>query len=507
MKIKTTAILVITVLLLCLAPSTALAAEYTVTEGQTLDLTTGEVTLTSSGAHITTYTIRDGDWLSVAPGATATIKGSKNVLIDCGEGVQLTLDSVTIELDPSKRGWALRFTGAGNTLTLVGDSSLKSGFDDPGVGVGEGTALEIKGEGSLTAVGGWGGAGIGSGYYGDYNTSGEITISGGVVTATGGQYASGIGGAYLGKNGAINISGGIVYATRGAEAPYDIGSGEEGGAGGQVNISGTAAVLLGTYTIAPNPTTTTHMPYIITEETSEAYGIPIPAGWTPDFGGWLKLCRLDYDANDGSGTVPPSVTEKAAGAKVTVADGSGLSYGENIFEGWNTERDGSGEPYAPGDELTFAENTTLYAQWEMRYTLSYDSNEGRGTPPPSKTQDKDTETTVEENPFTKDECEFNGWNTERDGSGRTYLPGDVFTFKGDTILYAQWEDLYTLSYNANKAGGGSAPPPVTKRADSPDKVITVKSAAIFIMRDTNSPGGTRRRTAAERLTNRGAITL
>ena len=270
MKKKIFAILIAAALTMGFMPYTARAATHDVADGQTLDLSTGELTVTVDGAHIATYAIGDGDTISIAPNATVTITGSKRVWILCGTAVQLTLDSAVIAHDdPNKRGCSLRFDGTGNTLTLVGDSSLQGGLDDPGVAVKAGTALEIKGEGSLTATGGTYGPGIGSGYYGDYNTSGEITISGGTVTATGGEYASGIGGGYMGSCGTVNINGGIVYATRGAGDTYDIGRGEEGGTGGQVNISGTAAVLLGTYTVSPDPTTTTHTPYIITKRTGK----------------------------------------------------------------------------------------------------------------------------------------------------------------------------------------------------------------------------------------------
>ncbi|MDU6743372.1 S-layer homology domain-containing protein [Peptoniphilus harei] len=36
---------------------------------------------------------------------------------------------------------------------------------------------------------------------------------------------------------------------------------------------------------------------------------------------------------------------------------------------------------------------------------------------------------------------FLGWNTERDGSGKTYLPGDKIEVKSNLILYAQWEQI------------------------------------------------------------------
>ncbi len=40
-----------------------------------------------------------------------------------------------------------------------------------------------------------------------------------------------------------------------------------------------------------------------------------------------------------------------------------FTYDGHAFLGWNTQADGSGTPYAPGDEITLTEGTTFYAQW------------------------------------------------------------------------------------------------------------------------------------------------
>ena len=42
---------------------------------------------------------------------------------------------------------------------------------------------------------------------------------------------------------------------------------------------------------------------------------------------------------------------------------------------------------------------------------------------------------------TRELYEFIGWNTEPDGTGRTYQPGDVYEENEDTYLYARWKEL------------------------------------------------------------------
>jgi hypothetical protein len=53
----------------------------------------------------------------------------------------------------------------------------------------------------------------------------------------------------------------------------------------------------------------------------------------------------------------------------------------------------------------------------------------------------------------KNEHEFTGWNTESDGSGNHFQPGDVFAMPaGNVMLYAAWERLYVIG-QTGPAGG------------------------------------------------------
>ncbi len=174
---------------------------------------------------------------------------------------------------------------------------------------------------------------------------------------------------------------------------------------------------------------------------------------------WDALYTLDYDKNDGEGNLPPSVTE-IDGTSVTVGDLGDPDYEYHDFNGWNTERNGGGTQYAPGDSLILTANTTLYAQWEAWPMLSYDANGGFGPAPSLQTERLDSEVTVvvvkNAKGLSYDGYVFVGWNTERGGTGTPYAPGDDFTYTGVTTLYAQWEPLYTLSYDKGD-GGGTAP--------------------------------------------------
>ena len=107
-----------------------------------------------------------------------------------------------------------------------------------GIEVDEGNELTIEGDGALNAIVADNFyAAIGRGFHGNTpGTSGIININGGIITATGGKFAAGIGGGDTGAGGTININGGTIVATGGYLAA-GIGGGVYG-AGGVINISG-----------------------------------------------------------------------------------------------------------------------------------------------------------------------------------------------------------------------------------------------------------------------------
>jgi len=179
------------------------------------------------------------------------------------------------------------------------------------------------------------------------------------VTANGGDRGQGIGGGARGDGGTVTISGGNVFATGDY---FDIGYGFGSSGGGTLGISGTAAVFLRKDNCI-TPTAPAHTHYDITGAAGgSVYGVP--SSWTGDFGAYLRLYTLSYNANNGSGTVPESVTQQI-GTTASVYNGRGLSKTNNTFSGWNMAADGSGTAYAAGSTFSFPENTTLYAQWAV----------------------------------------------------------------------------------------------------------------------------------------------
>ena len=173
-----------------------------------------------------------------------------------GDKVEVTLKDVNIDTSSRDKA-AVSVTGKGDTnIELDGSNKLQSGRDHAGLEhnqtVGsEGNVtsgkLTIQDDndkaGSLDATGGLHGAGIGGGNA----QNGQVTITGGDITATAGSTAGGSqtlgggagigggdGGAGNGGNGDVEITGGTITAT----GVYGAGIGGGRSADGDVTISG-----------------------------------------------------------------------------------------------------------------------------------------------------------------------------------------------------------------------------------------------------------------------------
>ena len=188
---------------------------------------TGNITLLDG--DIVTGTLQGNKEISVASGATVTLKDAN---ITC-----LTDSAYFAGINPVGDA----------TILLEGENTLKGGYEDyPGIFVPENKTLTIDGTGSLTASSGGDdefgyGCGIGGGYQ---MAAGNIVIDGGTITANGGQWAAGIGSGYEGSCGNITINGGTITANGGKEAA-GIGSGQESNCG-DITIAGTVTQVTAT---------------------------------------------------------------------------------------------------------------------------------------------------------------------------------------------------------------------------------------------------------------------
>ena len=241
------AALVLTAALLTGAAFPAFADTYYIEDGDITisagkdgnDVTQNEKT--TYGDKDTVITNQDRD---TASSHTVTINAK-----DEGDKVEVKLDNVNIDTS-STGSAAVSVTGKGDTtIELDGDNELKSGRSHAGLEhnktdtSGKLTIQDKDKNGSLDATGGLRGAGIGGGEA----QNGQVTITGGDITATAGSTASkyqtfgggagiggGSGGAGKGGKGDVEITGGTITAT----GVYGAGIGGGQSADGDVTISG-----------------------------------------------------------------------------------------------------------------------------------------------------------------------------------------------------------------------------------------------------------------------------
>ena len=184
------------------------------------------------------------------------------------------------------------------------------------------------------------------------------------------------------------------------------------------------------------------------------YGnLVINASWT------AITYRVHFDANGGTG----SMQEQA------------FAYGQTrallknrykrkgcTFAGWNTKKDGSGTDYANKQKvksLTEENGGTvyLYAMWQGNsYRIKYDGNGATGGVMPDSHHVYGAQGPLSMNRYKRKGYTFAGWNTKRDGTGKSYANGasvkNLTSTKDKVItLYAKWNIItYKITYKPNK---------------------------------------------------------
>lgn len=157
---------------------------------------------------------------------------------------------------------------------------------------------------------------------------------------------------------------------------------------------------------------------------------------------------VTFNANDGSGATTTQVSSTPRGLTYNTFTRNGY-----VFNGWKTSANGQSVDYADGAQYLFTSSTTLYADWSPVFTLTFNANDGSGTPAET-TQTGSGATWLNGNSFSRNGFSFDGWNTLPGGGGTSYTDGDVFTLSANTTLYAQWLALsFLITFEANDGSG------------------------------------------------------
>ncbi|MBR4720212.1 MAG: leucine-rich repeat protein [Clostridia bacterium] len=174
---------------------------------------------------------------------------------------------------------------------------------------------------------------------------------------------------------------------------------------------------------------------------------------------WKRTYNIYYSANGGSGA--PETQIKMQDEPLLITSDTPVREGYS-FLGWGTSSGTSVISYNGGDSYTNNADITLYAIWKHidRYTVTFNANGGTGTPS-SQIKEENVPLTLSSykplkiyaiqynatggsvTPASKNvNCTFNNWNTEKNGSGISYSPGDIYNPNANVTLYAQWNNPY-----------------------------------------------------------------
>lgn len=152
-----------------------------------------------------------------------------------------------------------------------------------------------------------------------------------------------------------------------------------------------------------------------------------------------------------------------------------------VFDSWNTQADGKGKSYLPGDHAGHdIQSLGLYAQWKDKApNVQFNNNGGKGTTPETKpSSDDNTKIAVDcANIPSKDGSTFIGWSKTKNGVLEGHDAGDkgkidvcgysdkktVKGLAGRTIdLYATWARNPKAVFNENRPKDMTALLPATK---------------------------------------------
>ncbi len=159
------------------------------------------------------------------------------------------------------------------------------------------------------------------------------------------------------------------------------------------------------------------------------------------------------------------------------------------FIGWNTKMDGSGTSYSNSAEiktLVPSGAIELYAQWQAKtFVIEYKQNQPSNASNNVTGETANSSHTVDitksltPNGYELLGWTFIGWNTEADGSGRTFENNNeskIATNETIYYLYAQWiPNEYTINYVFNKPNNASKP---IKDEMGPSHLVVDKQTAL-----------------------------
>ena len=205
-----------------------------------------------------------------------------------------------------------------------------------------------------------------------------------------------------------------------------------------------------------------------------------PVAYSPSGKGSRTISDVSINVN-GTLNVNGSVYTTAGGADIHSSDSTG-KFVQTVVPGtetktyqctqsgssWKTKvtpveiRITAAKLHNAGDSYTGtagskAGDTYVYAngKWALKgneIAITFDPNGGAGSMEPMSVN-PGVGNKLTDNTFTRENYTFTGWNTAKDGTGKTYADGEIVNFSADTTLYAQWTQNPVITFDANGGKG------------------------------------------------------
>jgi len=164
------------------------------------------------------------------------------------------------------------------------------------------------------------------------------------------------------------VSGDVTLYAKWTPTSYAITYNLEGGTN---NSNNPASYTIESAITLNNPTRTGYefVGWTGSNGTTPQTSVTISQGSTGDktyTANWAQVYTITFHANFGTGTVPSAISETAV-TGTPLPPGDGLSRTNLVFNGWNTEANGTGTHYSAGASYTTNATADLYAQWGVDY--------------------------------------------------------------------------------------------------------------------------------------------
>lgn len=99
--------------------------------------------------------------------------------------------------------------------------------------------------------------------------------------------------------------------------------------------------------------------------------------------GFMMQHTLHFNSNGGEGTMNDQQIKENEATDITL---NTFVRENHVFDGWNTEADGTGTFYADGAQITLFNNVTLYAQWLPQFSITCTTDLAHGEISADKTK-------------------------------------------------------------------------------------------------------------------------